>query len=93
MKRECHKLTREQKEKYEKAESKQCIVIVSDNEIILFSVCEEECVDLTSQNSEWIVDFGISYLATPQKHFVTSLNKVIMVLSKWATRIILKFLG
>lgn len=77
IKRECRKLKREQKEgrTNEKQEKNESAAVATDNEIVLFSACEEDCANLTCQDSEWVIDSGASYHATPRKDYFTSLRE------------------
>lgn len=40
-----------------------------------FSACKEDCINLACQNSEWVLDSGVSYHTTPKKNFFTFLQE------------------
>lgn len=73
MQRNCRKLKREQKQKdkQQKSEEENTAATTSED-IVLLSLEEEECLQLTDLGIEWVVDTAASYHATPNKEFFTS---------------------
>ena len=74
MKRNCYAWKREQKEgkNQRKDENKNTTAALSDEDVAVLFFGDEECLPVTDNEVEWIIDTAASYHVTPNKEFFTS---------------------
>ena len=74
MKRNCYAWKREQKEgkNQRKDENKNTTAALSDEDVAVLFFGDEECLPVTDNEVEWIIDTEASYHVTPNKEFFTS---------------------
>ncbi|KAF7129820.1 hypothetical protein RHSIM_Rhsim10G0014000 [Rhododendron simsii] len=75
MKRECLKLKFKEENRAKHGDKKQenTTAVSSDGELVV--VCDETCVNLVSQDTNWVIDFGASFHVTSRADFFTSYNE------------------
>ena len=74
MKRNCYAWKRKQKEgkNQRKDENKNTTAALSDEDVAVLFFGDEECLPVTDNEVEWIIDTAASYHVTPNKEFFTS---------------------
>ena len=74
MKRNCYAWKREQKEgkNQRKDENKNTTAALSDEDVAVLFFGDKECLPVTDNEVEWIIDTTTSYHVTPNKKFFTS---------------------
>ncbi|KAG5549867.1 hypothetical protein RHGRI_014986 [Rhododendron griersonianum] len=75
MKRECLKLKFKEENRAKHGDKKQenTTAVSSDGELVV--VCDESCVNLVSQDTNWVIDSGASFHVTSRADFFTSYNE------------------
>ncbi|KAF7129215.1 hypothetical protein RHSIM_Rhsim10G0143100 [Rhododendron simsii] len=75
MKRECLKLKfkEENRVKHDDKNQENTTAVSSDGELVV--VCDENCVNLVSQDTNWVIDSGASFHVTSRADFFTSYNE------------------
>ncbi|KAF7127171.1 hypothetical protein RHSIM_Rhsim11G0049900 [Rhododendron simsii] len=75
MKRECLKLKfkEENRAKYGEKKKENTTVVFSDGKLVV--VCDESCINLVSQDTNWVIDSGVSFHVTSRADFFTSYNE------------------
>ena len=73
MKKECRIWKREQREQNEgKRNDKETNLVSTDGDVVI--VCDDSCVNLITEECNWVVDSGASFHVTSRDDFFTSYN-------------------
>ena len=70
MKNECRFFKRDRSRERGNKEDKDTTAVVSDGEVVI--VYDDDSINLTCQNYEWVVDSAASFHVTPHREYFTS---------------------